>query len=370
LPSNLSLDSRIATVDGVLEKIFSARILVPAILFILLWLLLFEPWLSLRSLEYWLYDSLYGFLLGVLYWAMAASWMQFLLCWNEFKRYLQWLERQPVRNAFSRLRKEISWVPLVTKPGNHPLLISTRTQDCLKAILEFDETSLTAERRGDLLGLKQELSPSGRRIRVCMRQLNGQLSSDGPIKAGTYKNLQEHLESAAQSIRRRLSAREWRRGDSDSLRAETELRAPKKRVTAEERLTILEEEFIALRHLMYLRYVFRQLRNLLGFIVAGFIISVISVNSYPFQGHRALGLGSVVGFIALSAGIGIVFAEMDRDAIMSRITDTNANELDKTFFFRVVQYGSLPLLTVLASQFPTINNFLFSWVKPALQALR
>jgi hypothetical protein len=36
---------------------------------------------------------------------------------------------------------------------------------------------------------------------------------------------------------------------------------------------------------------------------------------------------------------------------------------------RLVSYGALPLLTVLASQFPAIGRFLFSWVQPAIEAL-
>ena len=65
-----------------------------------------------------------------------------------------------------------------------------------------------------------------------------------------------------------------------------------------------------------------------------------------------------------------MFAQMDRDAIMSRITATKANELGSAFYLRVAQYGVLPLLTVLSSQFPEINRFLFSWLQPAIEAIR
>jgi len=54
---------------------------------------------------------------------------------------------------------------------------------------------------------------------------------------------------------------------------------------------------------------------------------------------------------------------------MSRLTDTKANEVGRTFFFRLLQYGSLPLLTVLSSQFSWVNHTLFSWLRPVLEAL-
>jgi hypothetical protein len=132
----------------------------------------------------------------------------------------------------------------------------------------------------------------------------------------------------------------------------------------------LSEEFIALRLLLFVRYVLRQLRNWLGFIVAGFVVSVISMNSYPFQAHRWIGLASLMTLIAIGTGVAFVFAEMDRDAILSRLSNTKANELGPTFFLRVARFGALPLLTVLSAQFPVINHTLFFWIKPAFEALK
>ena len=137
-----------------------------------------------------------------------------------------------------------------------------------------------------------------------------------------------------------------------------------------EPLLILKEEFVALRTLIYMRYVFRHLRVLLGLVIAGFVLSVLSMSSYPFQGHRWIGGANIVVCVALGIGVVVVFAQMDRDAIMSRITDTKANELNKTFFLRVAQYGALPLVTLLSSQFPEIGRALFSWVQPAIDAIK
>jgi hypothetical protein len=341
---------------------------IPAAFFLVLWILLFEPWLSIRSIEPGLYDLLFGSLLAVLYLAMAISWMQFLLCWHRFKRYLEWLERQPVRNAFSRLRKEVSWVPLVTKPGEHPLFISTRASDCLTAIVQFENLAC-ADDQAELKTLKEKLKPQHEKIRVLIKELDLQLSKGLKLDSNVYGQLQECLAIAAKSIQSSLEKSHWQRGDSDSLRRETELRPSRKPIDSTDRLIVLKEEFIALRYLIYMRYVFRQLRNLLGFIIAGFIISVISLNTYPFEGHRLIGFGSIVIFLALGLGVGFVFAEMDRDAILSRLTETKANEVGRTFFLRLAQYGSLPLLTVLASQFPSIHRFLFSWVRPVIEAL-
>jgi len=107
----------------------------------------------------------------------------------------------------------------------------------------------------------------------------------------------------------------------------------------------------------------------LSFVVAGFILCVASVRSYPFLAHRSIGWALSLLFIALGIPVVIAFAQIDKDAILSRLSDTQPGKLDRAFYVRLVSYGALPLLTVLASQFPPIGRFLFSWVQPAIEAL-
>lgn len=71
----------------------------------------------------------------------------------------------------------------------------------------------------------------------------------------------------------------------------------------------------------------------------------------------------------LSVGILTVFAQADRDAILSRISGTAEGKLDRHFFTHVLSCGGIPALALLASHFPTIGHFFFSWVKPAMEAI-
>ena len=131
----------------------------------------------------------------------------------------------------------------------------------------------------------------------------------------------------------------------------------------------MAEEFVALRFVAFMRYVGVQLRNLLSFAVAGFILCVASVRSYPFLAHSTIGWALTFIFLAFGIPIVIVFAQMDKDAILSRLSDTQPGKLDKAFYVRLISFGALPLLTVMASQFPAIGRFLFSWVQPAIEAM-
>jgi len=75
-------------------------------------------------------------------------------------------------------------------------------------------------------------------------------------------------------------------------------------------------------------------------------------------------------FFCLGGGVVWVLAQMERNALLSRLTNTTAGELGKGFYFDLIKYGIVPALTVIGSQVPGISNLLLRWVQPALQAFR
>jgi hypothetical protein len=234
-----------------------------------------------------------------------------------------------------------------------------------RALISFSDPNLSRRRADDLKALVKKLS--WRRL-IRTSPLAFQANPDDDWQ---YRVLQGEFEVARRWIAQDLRCHSWFKGSSESLESSSEPSSQEAKLPrGDEALAILEEEFIALRTLMFMRDVYRQLRNLLGYVVAAFILFVISLNAYPFQAHRWIGVSSVLTFVALAAAVVYVFAEMDRDALLSRITKTNANELNKTIFLRTIQFTALPLLTLPASQFPSINRYIFFWAQPALEALR
>jgi hypothetical protein len=237
---------------------------------------------------------------------------------------------------------------------------------CLNAILSFDLAAQSWPEIDRHRRLTGSLKNDAVEIRGLLKDSEENLSSGLPVDRSTYATLQGHMKNAARTIIQDLEASEWRRGASDSLSAQNASAGD----SASKPLLVLKEEFIGPRMLIYLRYVFRHLRVLLGFVIGGFVLTVLFMSSYPFQGHRWIGGSNAAVCLALGLGVVAVFAQMDRDAIMSRITATKTNELGNAFYLRVAQYGVLRLLTVLSSQFFEINRLLFSWVQPAIEAIR
>jgi hypothetical protein len=72
----------------------------------------------------------------------------------------------------------------------------------------------------------------------------------------------------------------------------------------------------------------------------------------------------------LGLGVIAVFAQMHRNTILSRITDTNANQLGWDFYFRIVSFGALPVLTWLAYQFPDFGTKIYRFIEPAVPVIK
>jgi hypothetical protein len=134
--------------------------------------------------------------------------------------------------------------------------------------------------------------------------------------------------------------------------------------------TTLLHHYLALRFLPYMTYVQLQMQNLLLCVSVLFVLSLMALDSYPFRSQEKLGWIWVLFFAAYGAGVVTVFARMSRDPILSRLSGTEAGKLDSGFVRRVLVYGTLPLLSVLASHMPGVSGWLYTWLVPTLEALR
>jgi hypothetical protein len=132
----------------------------------------------------------------------------------------------------------------------------------------------------------------------------------------------------------------------------------------------LAEGFVALHYSLFLLYGMRQIQNLLWFPSIGFVLLMFSLNSYSFQSPQWIGRFLLLLLVAITLTLGSCLIEIERDPILSRIAGTNPGELNAPFYLKLARYGALPVFGLLASLFPSISNVLFSWMQPALEALK
>jgi len=345
--------------ERAIRELYDRRLFLFNLTVFVLAFFLAHPIRYLRTLEGRWFDALYIFCFALLYFAICSNWIRFLLGWSFLRQFLRRLEDQPWRLAFSRLSKELSWGPIWKQGGTRrTYLLFTRSDDYLRALLN----SLPSR------GVQPEFREKCASVRSQIAELLDNAAGDHWDDASKICDLQRLLASCAQDLIPPLEQR-WSQGTTDLVKEATPCKegdaSPDPDLSAH-----LAEEFLALRCLAFIRYASLQLRNLLGFLSTAFILSVISLHAYPFQAPHSIGWTMTAVFVVLGSGVVLAFVQMDKDAILSRLSRTNPGELDRQFILRLISFGSLPLLTVLASQFPSIGRFLFSWVQPGLEALR
>jgi hypothetical protein len=129
-------------------------------------------------------------------------------------------------------------------------------------------------------------------------------------------------------------------------------------------------EYLVLRYLAMIRYVNAQLRYLLLFILFAYVLLIVGLETYPFEGQRSIsGLLTVIFMIIFGLAAVMIF-QMDRNSLLSRLEQKPS---DKTDYWNatkgILGIGGIPLIAILASQFPFIARFLLSWVKPVVDSL-
>lgn len=129
------------------------------------------------------------------------------------------------------------------------------------------------------------------------------------------------------------------------------------------------EQFVCLVYISLLLGLLVRIRTLIVAIGGMYVLAFIGLQLYPFEPRAALQATMVVLLAFVVLVVALVFGQVHRDATLCAITDTNPGELGPDFWLRMANFVALPLLSLLVSQFPSINRALYTWLQPAIQAL-
>jgi hypothetical protein len=168
---------------------------------------------------------------------------------------------------------------------------------------------------------------------------------------------------ALEETLREVFAGETDEGSSKEIAARNRLEAIFRQACLDLRQHLADAEarqFLALRVAAWLRYVFAHMRaSLLGALICS-LLALVAVTAYAFQPRHfvnlALGL-PLAGAVGLTL---LVFLQMDRNATLSRIGDTTPGKVtfDRTFFSKLFTYVGIPVLGLVATQFPAVGELL------------
>lgn len=130
------------------------------------------------------------------------------------------------------------------------------------------------------------------------------------------------------------------------------------------------EEFFVLPYLAFIQNVLGRLRTLGLGALCLFVCATFAVSSYPFEPLNVLSGIFLTVFVLVGGLTILVYAQMSRDATLSYVTNTRPGELGTEFWIRLVTFGVGPLIGLLTTLFPSITDFVFSWLQPSVQALK
>jgi hypothetical protein len=193
------------------------------------------------------------------------------------------------------------------------------------------------------------------------------LAGELPGAAHELESLQKYQSVSAQVAARilRLDLRPWWR---QSLEEEDLIESREGPEKQESLYLKCCADFVALQCCRYVAYGVEHIQRIASCVSVTFMLLLIFFNSYAPQGPQSIArffaaLFLVVGYLMIR-----VFAQMERNPILSRISRTTPGELNGAFWLQLVSLGGLPLLGVLAHLFPSLSQFLFQWVAPGMQA--
>jgi hypothetical protein len=354
-----------------------------------LWLMAFNPVRPFQLFERLGFGLLYEawFILVVM--LMLSSGLRLGQIWSELRKLLRELERSPIRQAFSRLTGE-SWSPIWQSGGQEDALTNmSRSFEVLKQI-RLSSRSMDE-------GLKASIAEA-EKARTEIRDLiypraNAQANTgpsvtarEVPRRKELFRLLQEKFAAIQQLLAQVLNhallflQKEWDEHSSAAIEA-TDTRAERGKTESADLKSLeskqestaivpLLEQYVALRYVAFIRAVLGHVRLLLIFLAISFSLMLISLNVYSFEPHQSL----IWSFTAIFAVIGIlaigVLMEAHRNEILSRVSGTKPNELGWGFYARLISLGAAPLITLLATHFPSIGKFLLSFFQPGLEALK
>jgi hypothetical protein len=319
---------------------------------------------GLRSFENRFYDWLFISLASALTAMLMVNCWHLIRCWHRFTPVLQLLETHSLRKAFTALPIDHSWSPIwQSSPRKRIYLLVTRSIDVLHALrcakptwVSLSVWPLTETAAGTVRAILDEVAKG---LRETPAQHEAAQRALGDVAEVLIADLQPMWSEGASETE--TSAIE---------RKETEDAAKLDKPSFTARLPrIYAEEFVALRYVALIRYVMLQLRILFTGLSVSFMALAFSLMCYPFQGERLIGWFVAAVFAVLAAVVLVVFAQMDTDPTLSRITNTKSGQLGPQFLHRIASYGTLPLVATLASNFSGVGRVVFSWISPALKSL-
>jgi len=348
-------------------------------------------------------DCFFYLLLGAAYlFVSLALWLgvlRFVCVWNQTRHLLQHLSWTAMRTAAKRFRANFPTAPKIDLAMDAPSLapvalsldmvrtISLRARRLVEApAVGNGEFNLEMTVEGAEVGAKDKLQgvtlsrderaalnllcsieverriQEGQRALIEAQEIDAKRSVDASLWRAVLKqqcSAQEALADVTSVVSEALQLVWWK-----EMHSATKESVPSMPTSD---LFKLCEQFLAGRLSHFLAHVFPQMGNMIFTSVAGILLMLFAVSSYPLQPHNQLLYFSWLVILSFAGTALLVFFQMNRDPILSMLNGTTPGRItwDREFILRIFIYGVVPVLALLGAQFPDTIGQILSRITPA-----
>jgi hypothetical protein len=135
-------------------------------------------------------------------------------------------------------------------------------------------------------------------------------------------------------------------------------------------LVLTAEEFVCDVYLAFIKKILNRMRMMACSIAALFFTLGGAISLYPLGSRPTIVLAYFVLLVGVFTAVVMVYAGMERDEILSYITGGAPGELSSEFWLKILGFGVGPLVGLLAAQFPSLAQGLFSWLQPGIAGMK
>ncbi len=357
----------------------SLMVLLPTAVAVL-WVALGEP--SFSTLGDRRFGTAIFLVVGIYIALILADTLQLVNTWSQLRQLLIYMDRLRLRRTLSTLRG--LYGGSVWKLSGNVLeeryrLISRQFESMrnLQNALAAWTTADDAEAKRKQLAVDQmtKCEQSGRDFATWYVDL---LNDDEKRPAKEYdistlSKFQEMLATTAGCVLQQVVMPEWQTDSQSLIRgagsndkdAEFE-----KLVDALPPHVRAAEEFFLLPYMGFIQNTLGRVRTIGISIVVMFFAVTIAVSSYPFDPLPVIGAVFLILFALVGVAVVFAYAEMSRNATLSRIANTTPGELGWDFWVKMIALGAGPLLGLLSTLFPSMTDFIVSFLQPGAQAIK
>jgi hypothetical protein len=339
--------------------------------------------LMLHSLESASFDRTLQVIFAIALGLLIVESAQLLSTWLALKRLLLALNRTPLRRTFRALQglsMHSLWSASGTSSRSRYMIFSHQLEalNHLRNVVQFLDALGHGSKK--ISAYLDRARDEARKFLESLSETKGVKCAENPVPGADLaminnrksRRIRKEFRLCTEQVFQELILPQWRdeKKSLDLAEAGEKLAADQALPLADNEVTRRAEEFVCMSYVGYLQNLLGRMRTMALSILGLFAAIAFSLAFYPYTPRPAIVLCLLALLLIVASLVGLVYAGLARDETVSHITNTEPGALGWDFWTRIAGFIGVPLIGLVAAQFPGITDFLVSWIQPGLNAAK